>query len=111
MVPLMQEDVRRMGELSFRRGKLVGVLPFLSPDTDEREVWAVFFSSHNLQPWISVWEMTPWVLGEFPLVLIEEHEPEDQEFPFTMGVVTSAEYASLTRELYLDVYNMVHKRD
>ena len=40
--------------------------------------------------------MIPWAIEKFPLILIEEHEPEDQEFPFTMGVVTLAEYASLS---------------
>lgn len=43
MVPLMQEDVRRMEKLSFRRGKLVGVLPFLPPDTDEKKFGRRFF--------------------------------------------------------------------
>lgn len=55
--------------------------------------------------------MIPWSLKEFPLVLIEEHEPEDQQFPFTMGVVIPEEYASLTREVRLDVYNMVRERN
>lgn len=111
MVPLTQEDIHRMEKLSFRRGKLVGVLPFLAPDADERKVWEALFCSSDVQPWINVYEMTPWALMEFPLVLIEEHEPEDQEFPFTMGVVIPVEYASLTRELRLEVYNMVRERN
>lgn len=111
MVPLTRDDVDLMEKLSFRRGKLVGVLPFLAPDADERKVWEALYCSRDVQPWINVYEMIPWALREFPLVLIEEHEPEDQKFPFTMGVVTPAEYASLTREFNLGLYNMMHESD
>lgn len=102
MVPLTPEDVSLMEKLSFRRDKLIGVLPFLPPDlpdVDEKEAWATYFSHPGKEPWLNVWKMIPWSIEEFPLVLIEEHEPEDPEFPFTMGVVTPEEYVSLTRKL------------
>ena len=111
MVPLTRGDVNLMEKLSFQREKLVGVLPFLPPETEGKEVWGTFFSPRNNQPWINVWEMSPWALREFPLVLIEEHEPEDPEFPFTMGVVTPAEYASLFWDHTLNIHDREQLRE
>lgn len=109
MVPLTDEDIALMETYSFYRSEVVGVEPFRAPDTKDGLDWGTLFSLKD-EPWISVWAMSPWDIATHPLVLIEEHEPEDPEFPFTMGVVTPGEYASLTRELDEVLYGMACER-
>lgn len=87
-----------------RRGRAV-----LSAGYRQKYVWEEILPSKP-EPWISVWKMSPWNLTNFPLVLIESHEPEDQEFPFMMGVMTPEEYESLTRELDEVLYDLACTR-
>ena len=109
MVPLTDEDVMLMEQYSFSRSKIVGVEPFRASETKEGRLWKALFPPEK-DSWISVWTMSPWDLSDFPLVLIEIHEPDDSEFPFTMGVVTPEEYETLSQEVDGVLYDLACKR-